>query len=70
MVFLALFTVVCGFEWFSLLVGTASPVYTGPALPGRKVPEFTAVLADGTPFTDNDLAQGQSTIVLFFRGRW
>jgi hypothetical protein len=70
MVLLALFTVVCGFEWFSLLVGMASPAYTGPAQPGREIPEFTATFADGTPFTEKDLAQGQSTIVLFFRGRW
>ncbi len=67
---LALFTLVCGLEWFVLAAGTKSPPYAGPAQPGRTVPEFSAKLADGTPFTDQDLRQGRSTVLLFFRGRW
>lgn len=67
---LVLFAVVCGLEWSMLAVGMKSPLYTGPALPGRNVPTFTANLADGTPFTEKDLEKGSSTILLFFRGRW
>ncbi len=67
---LLFFTVVCGLEWFMLLVGTATPLYRGPAQPGRTVPEISARLADGTPFTEKDLAQGSPTVLLFFRGRW
>ena len=67
---LALFTIACGLEWFLLAVGTKSPPYNGPAQPGRAVPEFAAKLADGTPFTEQDLQQGRSAVLLFFRGRW
>ena len=64
------FTLACGFEWYMLVVGTATPHYSGPAQPGRALPEFAAYLADGTPFTNTDLAQGTPTVLLFFRGRW
>jgi hypothetical protein len=67
---LVFFTLVCGFEWFMLLVAFRSPAYTGPAQPGRALPAFTASLADGGTFTEKDLAQGTSTVLLFFRGRW
>ena len=67
---LVLFAVVCGLEWQVLLVGSRSPVYTGPAQPGRKVPQFTATLADGRPFSESDLETGISTVLVFFRGRW
>jgi hypothetical protein len=67
---LALFLGLCSLEWLMLAVGMKSPAYTGPALPGQRLPSFTAILADGTPFTENDLASGTSTILLFFRGRW
>jgi len=70
MLLLVLFTLACGFEWFIVVVASATPTYAGPAQPGRKVPEFTASLAEGTPFTEKDLAEGRSTILLFFRGRW
>ncbi len=69
-VVLALFAVLCGLEWSMLAVGMKSPLYTGPAQPGRKIPEFTATLADGAAFTEKDLAEGSSTVLLFFRGRW
>ena len=64
------FAIVCGLEWFLLSVGTATPLYSGPAETGRKVPEFTTSLADGTPFTEKDLKRGTPTVLLFFRGRW
>jgi hypothetical protein len=67
---LVLFAILCGLEWSMLAVGMKSPLYTGPAQPGRRVPAFTATLADGAPFTEKDLAEGSSTILLFFRGRW
>jgi cytochrome oxidase Cu insertion factor (SCO1/SenC/PrrC family) len=51
-------------------VGTMTPLYTGPAEIGRRIPKFTTTLADGTPFTEKDLERGNPTVVLFFRGRW
>ena len=69
-VFLVLFAIICGFEWFIFTVAARSPAYTGPAQPGRKVPQFAARLADGTPFTTADLEHGTSTVLVFFRGHW
>jgi hypothetical protein len=69
-ILLVLFAVLCGLEWSMLAVGMKAPLYTGPALPGRNVPAFTAALADGAPFTEKDLTEGSSTVLLFFRGRW
>jgi hypothetical protein len=69
-VFLMLFAIVCGFEWFAFTVATRSPAYTGPAQPGRKVPQFVAQLGDGTPFTNAELEQGTATVLVFFRGHW
>jgi hypothetical protein len=66
----ALFALVCGLEWFMLLVGMHAPPYTGPALVGRQAPAFATTLANGEAFTDRDLAKGESMILLFFRGRW
>jgi hypothetical protein len=67
---LVLFAVLCGLEWSMLAVEMKTPQYTGPAQPGRKVPEFTATLANGTAFSEKDLTEGNTTILLFFRGRW
>ena len=67
---LAVFSLMCGFEWFLALVVFASPAYTGPAGPSRKLPEFAATLADGRPFTQRDLETGDPTVLVFFRGRW
>jgi hypothetical protein len=69
-IFLILFAIICSFEWFAFTVATRSPAYTGPAQPGRKVPEFAAHLADGTPFTSAELEKGMSTVLVFYRGRW
>jgi hypothetical protein len=69
-VFLIVFGVVCGFEWFTFTVAARSPAYTGPAQPGRKVPNFAARLADGTPFTTSELEKGTSTVLVFYRGHW
>jgi hypothetical protein len=70
MIFLVLFTMVCGFEWFAFTVATRSPAYTGPAQPGRKVPQFAARLADDTPFTAAELEKGTPTVMVFYRGHW
>jgi hypothetical protein len=67
---LVLFAVVCGFQWLMLLVGVATPSYTGPAQAGKKMPAFATALADGKAFTDKDLEDGKPTVLLFFRGRW
>jgi hypothetical protein len=67
---LVLFLVVCGLEWFMLLVGARLEPYTGPAQLGAKVPTFATTLADGNAFTDKDLAKGGSTVVVFYRGHW
>jgi hypothetical protein len=69
-VFLMLFAIVCGFEWFIFTVAARTPAYTGPAQPGRKVPQFAAQLADGTPFTTAELEKGDSTVLVFYRGHW
>jgi hypothetical protein len=65
-VFLAL----SGFLWVFLLVIARSPAYTGPAQAGAPVPSFATKLADGRSFSSTDLAAGEETIVLFFRGFW
>jgi hypothetical protein len=65
-----LFLLVCGFEWYALLVVARTPPYTGPVQPGGKVPAFAVALSDGTAFSDRDLATGTPTVMVFFRGRW
>jgi hypothetical protein len=70
MVFLMLFAIVCGLEWFVFTVATRSPAYSGPAQTGRKVPQFAARFADGAPFKSSDLEAGTSTVMVFYRGRW
>jgi hypothetical protein len=71
----ALLAVVCGLEWFMILVAARSSAYTGPATVGQPLPAFVTTRADSTPFSDKDLAAEKSlgdkgTILLFFRGRW
>jgi hypothetical protein len=46
------------------------PVYSGPITVGRPFPAFESSRADGTPFAQADLAGGQNTVLVFFRGRW
>jgi hypothetical protein len=69
-VLLMFFALVCGLEWYVFTVAARSPAYTGPAQPGRKVPQFAARLADGTAFTSAELEKGTSTVMVFFRGHW
>lgn len=55
-------------EWFFLVSLSRAPTYAGPAT-GQHVPTFAAIRADGTSFSDRDLAS-QPTILVFFRGHW
>jgi hypothetical protein len=64
-----LFAFVSGFEWYMMLVGITTPAYTGPTA-GNPLPVFNAKLADGRAFANTDLANGQSSVMLFNRGRW
>lgn len=67
---LALFVLLCGFEWYIVLVASKTPLYTGPAQPGVQVPEFSTTLAAGEKFTNQDLAKGTPAVLVFYRGRW
>jgi hypothetical protein len=70
MIGLVLLVAVCALEWFMVLVAFKAPPYTGPGVPGQMVPAFATTRADGTEFSNRDLAKGMSTVLLFFRGRW
>jgi CDP-diglyceride synthetase len=61
---------VCGLEWFFIVSLSRVPAYTGPAQPGRKLPAFTAALADGRSFTEKDLEDGKPAALVFYRGHW
>ena len=67
---LAFFALLCGGEWYLMLVSFKSPAYSGPAQPGSKLPPFAAALADGTPFTNQDVEHEVRSVLVFNRGRW
>lgn len=67
---LAAFSILCGLEWFFFGVATRTPAYSGPAQVGTKLPAFAATYADGRAFTDKSLADGNRSVLIFFRGRW
>jgi FtsH-binding integral membrane protein len=54
----------------AMLYAMRLPAYTGPVAAGQPFPAFAAMRADGTPFTQQDLAGGPKNIFVFFRGRW
>jgi FtsH-binding integral membrane protein len=54
----------------SFLYAVRLPPYTGPIAVGRPFPTFETTRADGTPFTERDLAGDQNTALVVFRGRW
>ena len=54
----------------AFLYAVRLPAYTGPIAVGRRFPAFEAKRADGTPFTQADLAGDQHHVLVFFRGRW
>jgi hypothetical protein len=64
------FLLLCGMEWFFVAVASRTPPYAGPARPGRAVPRFATTRADGSSFTQEELAKGTATVLVFFRGRW
>ena len=67
---LAFFALLCGGEWYLMLVASKTPAYTGPAQPGGKLPPFASMLADGTPFTNKDVENEIRSVLVFNRGRW
>jgi hypothetical protein len=67
---LVLFTFFAAAQWLMLLVVLATPAYTGPVKAGQPFPEFSATLADGSSFTQNDLKGDQNTAMVFYRGWW
>src|SRR5438270_828826 len=66
---LLLVTLLAAGEW-AFVLETRLPAYTGPVAEGRPFPAFKTARADGSPFTQEDLADGQKTVMVFFRGRW
>jgi hypothetical protein len=66
---LLLLTLLAAAEWVMLL-GMRLPAYGGPVAEGQPFPAFTTARADGSTFTRDDLAGGQKTVLVFFRGRW
>jgi hypothetical protein len=66
---LSLVTLMCMAEW-GILLGSRLPPYAGPLAVGQPFPAFTTQTADGTTFTQQDLAGEQKSVLVFFRGRW
>lgn len=66
---LVVFALLCGLEWFFVLVVAKTPPYEGPQV-SDKVPEFAATYADGRAFTNKDLEDGKPSVLLFYRGHW
>lgn len=60
---------VASLGWAFLAV-TRLPEYTGPVAVGQPFPAFTTALADGSSFTQRDLAGDRASVLVFFRGRW
>jgi hypothetical protein len=56
-------------EW-GMLYAFRLPAYTGPIVVGKPFPKFETSRADGTPFTQADLAGDRNNVLVFFRGRW
>lgn len=63
------FTLLVAFQWWALLA-MRTPAYTGPVKDGQPFPAFATTLADGSAFTQDDLKEGQNTVMVFFRGHW
>ncbi len=66
---LILVSFVAVMSWMFLFVGLLPP-YTGPVAQGQTLPAFTTMRSDGSMFTESDLEGGQSSVLVFFRGRW
>jgi hypothetical protein len=69
MLLLVLLLLLAGAEWMVLLKARV-PAYAGPVEANQAFPAFTTARADGTPFTQRDLAGDKDNVLVFFRGRW
>jgi hypothetical protein len=69
-VVLVLVAAFAGLQWYALVSLIKLPDYVGPAQPGKQLPPFQAMFADGRPFTEADLEDGSRRVMTFFRGRW
>jgi hypothetical protein len=56
-------------EW-GMLYAFRLPPYRGPIALERPFPPFKTSRADGTPFSESDLAGSHKNVLVFFRGRW
>jgi hypothetical protein len=56
-------------EW-AILFAFRLPAYTGPITAGQPFPAFETSRADGTSFSQSNLAGDQNSVLVFFRGRW
>lgn len=70
LVALVLVGALAGLEWYFTVQLTRLDPYTGPAQAGQELPAFSTLLADGRPFTNQDLRDGRNHVLVFFRGRW
>ena len=66
---LVLLVLFAGAAWAFMLM-TRLPPYTGPVAVERPFPAFATERADGTPFTQQHLKGEQTSVMVFFRGRW
>ncbi|MBI3411968.1 MAG: hypothetical protein HY040_26860 [Planctomycetes bacterium] len=62
--------VLAALEWWFVTFYVVLPHYSGPVAVGQSFSEFSAELADGTPFTRADLSGSKNTVLVFFRGWW
>jgi hypothetical protein len=65
-----LVALVAAAQWGMFLIVLGAPAYAGPVKTGSPFPEFTTTLADGSTFDRESLKGDQSTVMVFFRGRW
>jgi hypothetical protein len=70
MVALVLVAAFAGLQWYVLVSLMKLPDYEGPARAGQPIFAFRNSLADGRPFTEEDLRDGSRHVLVFFRGRW
>jgi hypothetical protein len=70
MVALVLVAAFAGLQWYFLVSLMKLPDYEGPARAGQPIPAFHSSLANGRPFTEEDLRDGSRHVLVFFRGRW
>jgi hypothetical protein len=66
---LVVVVLLAGAEW-AFMYAVRLPRYTGPVVVGQPFPAFELSRADGTPFSQRDLAGDQNNVLVFFRGRW